>query len=132
MLLVRHSIPEATWSDFWIGKLNENFITNLLLTDTHSNKVKETEFDRNRDFLIRNLIEHCSASKIQRVSNEQLPSMQNILNRTPPPKKIDSYPREKERSLGIKKKMIIVYTIIMAMILVIVKKKISYVFFNAE
>ena len=73
--------------------------------------------------MIRNLIEHCSASKIQRVSNEQLPSMQNILNRTPPPKKIDSYPREKERSLGIKKKMIIVYTIIMAMILVIVKKK---------
>ena len=62
--------------------------------------------------------------KIQRVSNEQLPSMQSILKRTPPPpEKIDSYPREKERSLGIKKKMIIVCTIIMAMILVIVQKK---------
>ena len=82
MLLVRHSIPEATWSDFWIGKLNENFITNLLLTDTHSNKVKETEFDKNRDFLIWNLIEHCSASKVQRVSNDQLPSMQGVLERT--------------------------------------------------
>ena len=52
MLLVRHTIPEATWSDFWIGKLNDNFITNLLLTDTHSNTV--------------------------RVSNEQLPSMQGF------------------------------------------------------
>ena len=52
MLLVRHSIPEVTWSDFWMGKLNDNFITNLLLTDTHANKVKETEFDKNRDFLI--------------------------------------------------------------------------------
>ena len=122
MLLVRHSIPEATWSDFWIGKLNENFITNLLLTDTHSNKVKETEFDKNRDFLIWNLIEHCSASKVQRVSNEQLPSMQSVLERNPQ-RKLDSYSREKERSLGIEKRIIIVYTIIMTMILVIVKKK---------
>ena len=88
MLLVRHSIPEATWSDFWIGKLNENFITNLLLTDTHSNTVKETEFDKNRDFLIWNLIEHSSASKVQRVSNEQLLSMQGVLARNPPRKKI--------------------------------------------
>ena len=43
MLLVRHTIPEATWSDFWIGKLNENFITNLLPTDTGFNTVKETD-----------------------------------------------------------------------------------------
>ena len=52
MRLLRHSIPEATVSDFLKGNLNENFITNLLLTDTHSNTVKETEFDKNRDFLI--------------------------------------------------------------------------------
>ena len=86
MLLVRHSIPEATWSDFWIGKLNKNFITNLLLTDTGSNLVKETEFDKNRDFLIWKLIEHYSASKVQRVSNEQLPSMQGVLEGNPPRK----------------------------------------------
>ena len=86
MLLVRHSIPEATWSDFWMGKLNENFITNLLLTDNGSNSVKETEFDKNRDFLIWKLIEHCSASKVQRDSNEQLPSMQGILEGNPPRK----------------------------------------------
>ena len=86
MLLVRHSIPEATVSDFWIGKLNENFITNLLLTDTHSNTVKETEFDKNRDFLIWNLLEHCPVSKVQRVSNEQLPSMQGVLEGNSPRK----------------------------------------------
>ena len=84
MLLVRHTIPEATWSDFWIGKLNDNFITNLLLT--HSNTVKETEFDKNRDFLIWNLLEHCPASKVQLVSNEQLPSMQGVLDGDPPRK----------------------------------------------
>ena len=59
MLLVCHTIPEATWSDFWIGKLNENFATNVLLTDIHSNTVKETELDKNRDFLISNWVEHC-------------------------------------------------------------------------
>ena len=32
MRLLRHSIPEATVSDFLKGNLNENFITNLLLT----------------------------------------------------------------------------------------------------
>ena len=42
--------------------------------------------------------------------------------REKPSEKIDSYSREKERSLGIEKKMIIVYTIIMTVILVIVKK----------
>ena len=86
MFLVCHTIPEATWSDFWIGKLNENFITNLLLTDTGSNTVKETEFDKNRDFLIWNLLEHCPASKVQLVSNEQLPSMQGVLDGDPPRK----------------------------------------------
>ena len=44
-----------------------------------------------------------------------------------PSEKIDSYSREKERSLGIEKKMIIVYTIIMTKILVIVKKKIPVI-----
>ena len=45
MLLVRHTIPEAT-------SPHDNFIINLLLTDTHSNKVKESGCDKNRDFLI--------------------------------------------------------------------------------
>ena len=40
-----------------------------------------------------------------------------------PSEKIDSYSREKERSLGIEKKMIIVYTKIMTKMLVTVKKK---------
>ena len=48
--------------------------------------------------------------------------MQSVLERNPP-RKLDSYSREKERSLGIEKIIIIVYTIIMTMILVIVKKK---------
>ena len=46
-----------------------------------------------------------------------------VFFREKPPEKTDSYSREKERSLGIEKKMIIVYTIIMTVILVIVKKK---------
>ena len=86
MRLLRHSIPEATVSDFLKGNLNENFITNLLPTDTHSNTVKETEFDKNQDFLIWNLLEHCPASKVQLVSNEQLPSMQAVLEGNPPRK----------------------------------------------
>ena len=65
------------------------------------------------------MIEHYSASKVQRVSNEQLPWIKAVLKRN----LIDSYSREKERFLGIDKKMIIVYTIIMTMILVLVKKK---------
>ena len=48
--------------------------------------------------------------------------MQSVLERNPQ-RKLDSYSREKERSLGIEKRIIIVYTIIMTMILVIVKKK---------
>ena len=48
-----------------------------------------------------------------------------VFFREKPPEKTDSYSREKERSLGIEKKMIIVYTIIMTVILVIVKKKIN-------
>ena len=108
MLLVRHSIPEATWSDFWIGKLNGNFITNLLLTDTHSNTVKETEFDKNRDFFSTRW--KWAITFDARCFREK------------PSEKKDSYSREKERSIGIEKKMIIVYTIMMTMILVIVKK----------
>ena len=45
-----------------------------------------------------------------------------VFFREKPPEKTDSYSREKERSLGIEKKMIIVYTKIMTKILVIVKK----------
>ena len=45
-----------------------------------------------------------------------------VFFRENPPEKTDSYSREKERSLGIEKKMIIAYTIIMTVILVIVKK----------
>ena len=51
--------------------------------------------------------------------------------REKPPEKIDGYSHEKERSLGIEKKMIIVYTIIMTMIPVIVEKKTSHnIFFS--
>ena len=121
MLLVRHTIPEAFWSDFWIGKLNENFITNLLLADTGSNSVKETEFDKNRDFFDmkfdRALFSIKSSTRFKWAITFDARCF-----RGKPSEKIDSYSREKERSLGIEKKMIIVYTKIMTKILVIVKK----------
>ena len=42
----------STSSDFWLDKLNENFITNLILTDTHSNKVKERNWIRQKPRLL--------------------------------------------------------------------------------
>ena len=76
--------------------------------------------------MISNLIEQFSASKAQRLSNNQLPSMQGVLYKKPS-EKIDSYPREKDCSLGIGEKIIILFTIIMTMILVTIKKQIPVI-----
>ena len=123
MLLVRHSIPEATVSDFWMGNLNENFITNLLLTDTHSNTVKETEFDKKPRLLDMKFAGALSSIKSSTRFKWAI-TVKSRCFRGKPSEKINSYSRVKDRSLGIEKKMIIVYTIIMTKILVMVKKKI--------
>ena len=111
MLLVRHSIPEATWSDFWIGKLNENFITNLLLTDTGSNKVKENWMGQKQRLLDmkfdRALFGIKSSTRFKWAITFDARCF-----RGKPSEKIDSYSREKERSLEIEKKMIIVFKLL--------------------
>ena len=130
MLLVRHSIPEATWSDFWISKLNESFY-HQSAPYRYSFQQGKRNWIRQKPRLldmkfVRALLSIKSSTRFKWAITFDARCL-----REKPPEKIDGYSHEKERSLGIEKKMIIVYTIIMTMIPVIVEKKTSHnIFFS--
>ena len=130
MLLVRHSIPEATWSDFWLDKLNENFYHQSAPYRYWFQHGKRN-WIRQKPRLLDMKFDRALLSIKSSTRFKWAITFDARCLREKPPEKIDGYSHEKERSLGIEKKMIIVYTIIMTMIPVIVKKKTSHnIFFS--
>ena len=131
MLLVRHSIPEATWSDFWLDKLNENFYHQSAPYRYWFQHGKRN-WIRQKPRLLDMKFDRALLSIKSSTRFKWAITFDARCLREKPPEKIDGYSHEKERSLGIEKKMIIVYTIIMTMIPVIVKKKNSHniIFFS--
>ena len=130
MLLVRHSIPEATWSDFWLDKLNENFY-HQSAPYRYWFQHDKRNWIRQKPRLLDMKFDRALLSIKSSTRFKWAITFDARCLREKPPEKIDGYSHEKERSLGIEKKMIIVYTIIMTMIPVIVKKKTSHnIFFS--
>ena len=123
MLVVSHSIPEATWSDFWLGMLNENFASNLPPYRYSFQQGKRIWILQKPRLLVIK-VDWALLSTKSSTRFKWAITLDARCSKEKPFVKLHSYSWEKERSLETENKLKIVYTIIMRMIFVIVKKQI--------